>query len=522
MIIRDSRVSFFNSKGLRIAVCVSLFFFLHSSLFIPKAWAYDFAVRLSNGDSLFFDITHRTEHHVAVIAPNPEGSDYYRNHRQPQGLLVIPSEVTYNGESYRVTAIGERAFSGCVGIRTVSIPSTVTSIGDYAFYGCTGINAPVVIGENIEWVGTSAFYGCTNLPEVIFRARRCREMGGSMSLTVFGNCRSLKSLKIEEGVRMIPDYAFCGMDGLNDTLRLPSTLESIGNYAFAYCNMLKGRLTIPDKVLTIGECAFHQCHSFSELVIGSSVGLVEGRAFFHCVGLRAVQINSLAPPVVQSSAFSELRKGVVFKVPCASKSLYVKDEDWKIYAPFQTFGPCSLQVTASVEDSLAGIVTGSGAYAYGDSATLAVVCASGYGFDGWSDGVKENPRRIKVTGNMKLEALTVLSGVKVVRDTVVLHDTVWRDGIKVIYDTVDLQEVAQTIKRVEEVVFDAVKKRLSWKLKRGEKVLSVTLYNQLGECVYSGNGRRGHVDMRRQPSGSYIVRIECEQRIIRCRFFVKS
>ena len=121
---------------------------------------------------------------------------------------------------------------------------------------------------------------------------------------------------------------------------------------------------------------------------------------------------------------------------------------------------------------------------------------------------------------MKLQALTMPSGVQVVHDTVVVHDSVWSDGIKVIYDTVDLQEVAQTINKVDEVVFDAVKKRLIWKLKRGEKVLSVTLYNQIGECIYSGNGRRGHVDMRRQPSGPYIIRIESEQRIIRCRFFM--
>ncbi len=491
-------------------------------VFALRASAYDFAVRLSYGDSLFFTITSRSGLQVKVVAPNPDGADYYRGHRQPQGVLTIPGEVTWDGQKYTVTAIGERAFSGCSGIRTVSIPETVRDIEGYAFYSCTGLRGTVIIGENIESVGASAFYGCPLVTGVIFRARRCRQMGGSMSGTVFGNCRSLRRIRIEEGVRMIPDYAFCGLDALSDTLTLPSTLETIGEYAFAYCSSLKGRLVIPDRVETIGECAFHQCHSFTALELGSSVGLIEGRAFYHCIGLRHVKVKSFAPPIMQSTSFAELRKGVGFSVPCVSKRLYMRDDDWHALGPFTTHGGCKFAVKAALQEPEAGSIEGGGYYGYGDSVKLTVVCAAGYGFDGWSDGVRENPRRFAASDNVVLQALTRPSGTQVIRDTVTLVDTVWSEGLKVIRDTVDLSEVAQSINNIKEVTFDAAQKVLSWKLKRGEAVLSVSLYDQQGECVYTGNGRRGRVDMRRRPSGSYIVRIETLSRVIRCRFFMNN
>ena len=85
-----------------------------------------------------------------------------------------------------------------------------------------------------------------------------------------------------------------------------------------------------------------------------------------------------------------------------------------------------------------------------------------------------------------------------------------------------MPEGVKNFNNIKEVTFDAAQKVLSWKLKRGEAVLSVSLYNQQGECVYTGNGRRGRVDMRRRPSGSYIVRIETLSRVIRCRFFMNN
>ncbi|MDE6211437.1 MAG: leucine-rich repeat protein [Clostridia bacterium] len=49
----------------------------------------------------------------------------------------IPSVITYNDNTYTVTAIGAGAFSGNTAIKTLIIPSTVTSIEENAFQGCS-------------------------------------------------------------------------------------------------------------------------------------------------------------------------------------------------------------------------------------------------------------------------------------------------------------------------------------------------------------------------------------------------
>ena len=58
------------------------------------------------------------------------------NTRSYSGSVSIPSEVTYNGKTYSVTSISDRAFYGCYGLTSIIIPNSVTTIGDYAFYDC--------------------------------------------------------------------------------------------------------------------------------------------------------------------------------------------------------------------------------------------------------------------------------------------------------------------------------------------------------------------------------------------------
>ena len=57
-----------------------------------------------------------------------------------EGDVVIDSKVTdEEGNEYTVTAIGDYAFAGQIGMNSVTIPETMESLGSAVFEGCTGL-----------------------------------------------------------------------------------------------------------------------------------------------------------------------------------------------------------------------------------------------------------------------------------------------------------------------------------------------------------------------------------------------
>jgi hypothetical protein len=96
------------------------------------------------------------------------------------GNVTIPATVSWNGTTYRVTAIGYAAFSEARRVnksstgetprnqgdlKTVTIGSNVTTIEDYAFYECTGLTR-VTLGSGVTSIGMTAFNGCTSLTTI--------------------------------------------------------------------------------------------------------------------------------------------------------------------------------------------------------------------------------------------------------------------------------------------------------------------------------------------------------------------
>ena len=76
-----------------------------------------------------------SENNTAIVMENKvEGVNY------PELTeVVIPATITSEEETYRVTAIGDMAFSECSTLTSIELPNTLDSIGFSAFYNATAL-----------------------------------------------------------------------------------------------------------------------------------------------------------------------------------------------------------------------------------------------------------------------------------------------------------------------------------------------------------------------------------------------
>ena len=105
------------------------------------AFAHHFEVANAYGVTIYYLKTSDTE--VAVSCKGSSSDLVYYN--EYAGDVVIPKSVTYNGVTYSVTSIGEKAFCRCSGLTSIMIPNSVTSIENGAFCGCSGLTSVTVL-----------------------------------------------------------------------------------------------------------------------------------------------------------------------------------------------------------------------------------------------------------------------------------------------------------------------------------------------------------------------------------------
>ena len=240
--------------------------------------AYDFSYTYQ-GKTLYYTITSSNTVQVA------------NNYGSVSGDVVIPSSVTNNGTTYSVTSIGERAFSYCSSLTSVTIPNSVTSIGNSAFRNCSGLTS-VTIGNSVTSIGNYAFCYCSSLTSVTI-PNSVTSIGnyafswcsGLTSVTIpnivtsigdaaFSDCSSLTSVTIPNSVTSIGADAFYECSGLN-SVTIGNSVTSIGNYAFAWCSSLTS-VTIPNSVTSIGEWAFTDCSSLTSVTLPNNATIHSG------------------------------------------------------------------------------------------------------------------------------------------------------------------------------------------------------------------------------------------------------
>ena len=148
--------------------------------------------------------------------------------------------IKYMGGVYTSNdKLGYAAFSGCSGLTSLTIPSSVTSIGESAFSGCSGLTS-LTIPSSVTSIGESAFSGCSGLTSLTIPSSVT-----SIGESVFFGCSGLTSFTIPSSVTSIGWGAFCGCSGLTSIYVYTEKLPNMGSDVFAGCDAKKCTVYVP-------------------------------------------------------------------------------------------------------------------------------------------------------------------------------------------------------------------------------------------------------------------------------------
>ena len=263
-----------------------------------------------------------------------------------------------------ISKLEERTFRHCRALREVSFPEGFEEIGDSVFYGCTAISE-ISFPQSLSSIGEMAFYRCSSLKEVrlgsgiryvkslAFAKSGVRKAwiagcGRDYGLDVFGDCRKLKMLVLEEGMEHIPHKLAYGCMALEQVV-LPGSLVSVGRQPWEgtlflkqwlqkqhaqtgmeteetilwdgremegnihispYVKIVAGgafygnkkitRVYVPDSVRWIGSGAFKGCSKLQRVYLPSHIKSLEAEVFSGCSELEEVLISEERLPLWQS------------------------------------------------------------------------------------------------------------------------------------------------------------------------------------------------------------------------------
>ena len=309
-------------------------------LFATVATAHDFEV-----DGFYYNILPGGYGTVEVTYKGTSFNEYSNEYT---GDVVIPNSVTYNGSTYSVNRIGERAFCYCSGITSVVIPKSVASVENYAFSDCSSLT-----NLHIENAGTALSFGSYgNSENGATRFQGCPlvtvYLGRNLSYyynanvsnvyAPFYNIKTLKKVTIGNNVGSIGEKLFdysgmeCLIIGRNVTsiknaysYNTSCSIKSIVN--FSSLNITKGS-TENGGIASSAENVYNNCTTVDDFVFSTSGGVnylvaytgnetsielpdgynggnyeIAGFAFSGCTGLESVEIPNSVTRIGQKAFY---------------------------------------------------------------------------------------------------------------------------------------------------------------------------------------------------------------------------
>jgi prepilin-type N-terminal cleavage/methylation domain-containing protein len=234
------------------------------------------------------------------------------DYTNPTCSLSIEIPSTINGVS--VQNIGASAFE-YIGLKHVTIPSSVITIGDSAFASNANNLASVDLSKatGLTTIGPYAF--CYNqisdlvIPSSVTTIGNRAFLGAGIINVDFSNATSLTTMATyafaynpldtvdftgATNLTAIPDYSFCYGDA--SKLVVPSTVTSIGSHTFYNAKLASIDFSKASNVATIDDSAFHDNFLTSVDLTGlSSLSIIDSTVFAY---------NKLASATIPSNITS--------------------------------------------------------------------------------------------------------------------------------------------------------------------------------------------------------------------------
>ena len=264
-------------------------------------------------DGLYYDLNMSTR--TATVTYEKDGTG---NYASLPANVKIPKSVEYNGVTYSVTKIVNKAFANCKSLESISIPCSVVQIGeiDYhknlPFYDCSALKSVrfedgeqgLVLGAEISGdYGIGLFSGCPLEEVYIGRDISYQNYSGNKPFTfeeepeiygysafynsVYGETKLTKAV-ISSSVTAIPKYLFYKCSALSN-VDIQGQLVAIPMYSFYGCKI--SALTLPNSVKDICEYAFNSNTAMKSAVLGNNVKSIGNYAFSGCSNLTNLDLG---------------------------------------------------------------------------------------------------------------------------------------------------------------------------------------------------------------------------------------
>lgn len=229
------------------------------------------------------------------------------------GLQFLANHIFYQCDSLESVVIGEgitslpAVFCWRSSLVSVTLPQSLTAIEERAFSGCKNLRE-LVLPAHLETIGNEAFYSCDSLERVVFPAS-LKKLGEQ----AFGSCNVLQSVVLPATIEEIGEEAFSWCKALKQVEFRSGEGKGgiIGEGAFLFCVRLP-RIVLPEGIEEIGRDAFGSCKSLGEVVLPKSLKRVGETAF---MGIPLKEIDFPEGAQVHPNVFDDNKEPILPLTP---------------------------------------------------------------------------------------------------------------------------------------------------------------------------------------------------------------